>query len=108
MPVATEVGLPWSYRRRRTLRFFGKSGKTRSMKSRLPILVAMATAALPATMLIVRAQPPAEIDAAAHSLPQPAPNQLLAEAIAALRERRSVVAKVRHHAEIYGRDVIGS
>ena len=39
---------------------------------------------------------------------QPSPQQLLINAADALGQRRSIVAKLRYHAVLYGRDVIGS
>jgi hypothetical protein len=70
------------------------------MKASLPILVAIA--ALPA-MMTARAQSPDHAAAVVR-----APADLMSYAVTMLGRRRSVVAKIRHQGEIYGRAVIGS
>jgi hypothetical protein len=98
------------------------------MKSSLPILVTVTVAfALPATAVLLRAQttgtaqqPDADLPVAIPTpvtlpepdqlqpVPQPTPDQLLAEAVDLLGRHRSITAKLRYHAAMYGRDVIGS
>jgi hypothetical protein len=70
------------------------------MKASLPILVAVA--ALPA-MMTARAQSPDHAVEVART-----PTDLLGDAVTTLGRRRSIVAKIRHQGEIYGREVIGS
>ncbi len=70
------------------------------MKVSLPILVA--ALALPAVMSR-RAEAQDHVVTGAR-----APADLLNDAITMLGRRRSIVAKVRHQGEIYGREVIGS
>jgi len=96
------------------------------MKDTLPIFVALALASLPAMPCDVLAQEPMTvIDSGprgislppdivplpavgvAQPLNPPEPDDLFREAIVMLSRRQSIVAKVRHRAELYGRDVIG-
>lgn len=97
------------------------------MKSSLPILIAATVAfALPAMAVLLRAQSTADDDRAtaipisipesaalagineSQPVPPPSPEQLLTAAVEMLGRHRSIAAKLRYHATLYGRDVVGS
>lgn len=103
------------------MRIFGKSGKTRCLRTGLPSFCVVVAAALPAKFAVLRAQTPAPAaaeaaaaavvplpDPAAAQEPPVAPAQLLAEAAVVAGRRHSIAAQIRYHAELFGRDVRGS
>ncbi len=71
------------------------------MKSSLPILVALWTAALPAALV-------AQEGDAARPLTPPSATYLLEQASLLMARHRSVSAKIRHQARIYDREIIGT
>ena len=103
-----------------TIRFFGKSGRTRKMNTCIPFLtlLAMCNWGLQVTgaelqRSIGKASPDREViratrDAERPAVPRPDPQTLLRQAISALEGHRSITADIRQSIHLFDQELFGA